>query len=101
MVSYFAGLFYTVRLFVYYKDTDAFDNPKRDILREQYAFMASRLWNIITVPGGTHADFWYYNDLYESGIIQDAMVSFKAYSISRSGYLSLLVLEESNPVEET
>ena len=53
MVSYFAGLFYTVRLFVYYKDTDAFDNPKRDILREQYALMASRLWNIITVPGGT------------------------------------------------
>lgn len=29
MVSYFAGLFYTVRLFVYYKDTDAFDNPKK------------------------------------------------------------------------
>lgn len=53
MVSYFAGLFYTVRLFVYYKDTDAFDNPKKDILREQYSFMASRLWNIITVPGGT------------------------------------------------
>ncbi|AQX85423.1 CopD family protein [Elizabethkingia sp. HX WHF] len=53
MVSYFAGLFYTVRLFVYYKDTDAFDNPKRDVLREQYSFMASRLWNIITVPGGT------------------------------------------------
>ncbi len=53
MVSYFAGLFYTVRLFVYYKDTDAFDNPKKDVLREQYSFMASRLWNIITVPGGT------------------------------------------------
>lgn len=50
MVSYFAGLFYLVRLFVYYKDTDEFENPKKNILREQYVYMARRLWNIITVP---------------------------------------------------
>lgn len=50
MVSYFAGLFYLVRLFVYYKDTDAFEDSKKAILREQYQFMASRLWKIITVP---------------------------------------------------
>lgn len=50
MVSYFAGLFYLVRIFVYYKDTDAFASPKKEILREQYVFMARRLWNIITVP---------------------------------------------------
>jgi putative membrane protein len=35
---------------VYYKDTDAFESPKKEILREQYVFMARRLWNIITVP---------------------------------------------------
>lgn len=52
MVSYFAGIFYLVRLFVYYKDTDAFEENKKQILREQYAFMAKRLWNIITVPAG-------------------------------------------------
>lgn len=50
MVSYFAGIFYLVRIFVYYKDTDNFDDPKKNILREQYVFMARRLWNIITVP---------------------------------------------------
>ena len=50
MVSYFAGLFYLVRLFVYYKDTDAFDEPKKSVLREQYAFMTKRLWNVITLP---------------------------------------------------
>ncbi len=50
MVSYFAGIFYLVRIFVYYKDTDAFPDPKKQILREQYVFMARRLWNIITVP---------------------------------------------------
>ena len=52
MVSYFAGIFYLVRIFVYYKDTDAFEEDKKRILREQYTFMARRLWNIITVPAG-------------------------------------------------
>lgn len=50
MVSYFAGIFYLVRLFVYYKDTDHFETTKKQILREQYLLMARRLWNIITVP---------------------------------------------------
>lgn len=50
MVSYFAGIFYLVRLFVYYKDTDQFDIYKKQILREQYIFMCRRLWNIIIVP---------------------------------------------------
>ena len=52
MVSYFAGIFYLVRLFVYYKDTDEFEENKKQVLREQYVFMARRLWNIITVPAG-------------------------------------------------
>ncbi|WP_142725578.1 CopD family protein [Chryseobacterium sp. ON_d1] len=52
MVSYFAGIFYLVRIFVYYKDTDEFPEEKKKILREQYTFMARRLWNIITVPAG-------------------------------------------------
>ena len=52
MVSYFAGIFYLVRLFVYYKDTDEFEENKKQVHREQYLFMARRLWNIITVPAG-------------------------------------------------
>lgn len=52
MVSYFAGIFYVIRLFVYYKDTDDFQEPKQNILRTQYAYMAKRLWNIIIVPAG-------------------------------------------------
>ena len=52
MVSYFSGNFYLVRLFVYYKDTDSFEDQKKQILRAQYIFMARRLWNIITVPAG-------------------------------------------------
>lgn len=52
MVSYFAGIFYLIRIFVYYKDTDNFTDTKKTILREQYVFMARRLWNIITLPAG-------------------------------------------------
>ncbi|MDL1913337.1 MAG: CopD family protein [Bergeyella sp.] len=52
MVSYFAGIFYLVRLFVYYKDTDGFSGPKKDILRSQYVFMIFRLWTIIVLPAG-------------------------------------------------
>ncbi|MGE4514868.1 MAG: CopD family protein [Chryseobacterium sp.] len=57
MVSYFAGIFYLVRIFVYYKDTDEFSEDKKKILREQYTFMARRLWNIITVPAGVIMTF--------------------------------------------
>lgn len=52
MVSYFAGIFYLVRLFVYYKDTDEFESYKQEVLRAQYTFMARRLWNIIIIPAG-------------------------------------------------
>ncbi|WP_120488910.1 CopD family protein [Bergeyella cardium] len=52
MVSYFAGIFYLVRLFVYYKDTEGFPQEKKTILREQYIYMLRRLWNIILAPAG-------------------------------------------------
>lgn len=50
VVSYFAGLFYMVRLFVY--DTEALElkNEKGNILHQQLIYMQERLWNIITLP---------------------------------------------------
>ena len=50
VVSYFAGLFYVVRLMIYHTDTQTMEEPKKSILAEQYKFMKSRLWNVITVP---------------------------------------------------
>ena len=50
VVSYFAGLFYIVRLMIYHNDTQSMEEPKKSILSEQYKYMKSRLWNIITVP---------------------------------------------------
>lgn len=50
VISYFAGIFYMVRLFVY--DTEALEknNQEGDILHKQLSYMQSRLWDIITVP---------------------------------------------------
>jgi protoporphyrinogen IX oxidase len=50
VVTWFAGLFYIVRLFIY--QTEALEKPEneRKILKPQLDLMASRLWYIITWP---------------------------------------------------
>ena len=50
MITWFAGLFYIPRLFVY--QIEAFDKPEPDksILGNQLKLMAKRLWFIITWP---------------------------------------------------
>ncbi|OYX08967.1 MAG: protoporphyrinogen IX oxidase, partial [Algoriphagus sp. 32-45-6] len=50
VVTWFAGLFYIVRLFIY--QTEALERPEseRNILKPQLDLMASRLWYIITWP---------------------------------------------------
>jgi len=49
-VSWFAGLFYLVRLFVYH--AEAFQRPEmeRKVLIDQYEIMEGRLYSIITTP---------------------------------------------------
>jgi putative membrane protein len=50
VVSWMAGLFYSVRLFIYH--TEANDKPEVEklILQREYAKITRRLFNIITVP---------------------------------------------------
>ena len=50
VVSYFAGIFYMVRLFIYHTEALEKEDPERSILHKQFSFMEERLWNIITVP---------------------------------------------------
>ena len=50
VVSYFAGIFYMVRLFIYHTEALEKEEPERSILHKQFSFMEERLWNIITVP---------------------------------------------------
>lgn len=50
VVTWFAGLFYIVRLFVYHAEAEDKPDPDKSILQEQYKIMESRLWKIITTP---------------------------------------------------
>lgn len=50
VVTWFAGLFYIVRLFIYQTEALAKDDPERTILSTQLAMMAKRLWFAITWP---------------------------------------------------
>ena len=50
VITWFAGLFYIVRLFVYQIEADDKPSPEREILTKQYKIMTYRLWYIITWP---------------------------------------------------
>lgn len=50
IVTWFAGLFYVVRLFIYNREAQDMDEPARGILHSQYGVMIKRLWTIITWP---------------------------------------------------
>ena len=50
MVSWFAGLFYTVRLFIYFSEADDTFKENASILKVQYQLMQRRLWYIIAWP---------------------------------------------------
>lgn len=50
VITWFAGLFYIVRLFVYQIEAHQKPSPDKEILGAQYKIMAKRLWYIITWP---------------------------------------------------
>lgn len=50
IVTWFAGLFYIARLFIYQTEALAKPEPEKSILSKQLALMANRLWYIITWP---------------------------------------------------
>lgn len=52
IVSWFAGLFYIGRLFIYHAEAFSKPEPARSVLVPQYALMERRLWLAITAPAG-------------------------------------------------
>ena len=50
VITWFAGLFYIVRLFVYHIEANNKPSPEKEILIKQYKLMSYRLWYIITWP---------------------------------------------------
>lgn len=50
VITWFAGLFYIVRLFIYHTEALAKSEPEKTILSNQLALMSKKLWYIITWP---------------------------------------------------
>jgi putative membrane protein len=50
IVTWFSGLFYIVRLFIYNTEANEKTEPERGILQKQFGIMISRLWLGITWP---------------------------------------------------
>jgi putative membrane protein len=50
MVSWFAGLFYIIRLFIYHTEAQEKAEEAKAILTSQFEIMEKRLWWIITTP---------------------------------------------------
>ena len=60
VVTWFAGLFYIVRLFVYHAEAQNKTEVEQKILIPQYQLMQYRLWYIITWPSAILASFFAY-----------------------------------------
>lgn len=50
VITWFAGLFYIPRLFIYHIEANQKPSPDREILSSQLKLMTKRLWYIITWP---------------------------------------------------
>lgn len=50
VVSWMAGLFYIVRLFIYHTEANERQESERLVLQRQFEVMEAKLWNIITTP---------------------------------------------------
>lgn len=58
VITWFAGLFYIPRLFVYHIEAIKKPDPERSILIRQFKIMSRRLWYIITWPSSVLATFF-------------------------------------------
>lgn len=67
IVTWFAGLFYMPRLFIYNVEANQKDETSRKVLQEQFGIMMKRLWYGITWPSAILTFVFGIWVLFESG----------------------------------
>ncbi len=78
ITTWFAGLFYIVRLFIYFKEAEEKPKAAQEVLIPQYALMIKRLWLIITWPSSILATgFAIYMLVLQSGWLQQGWMHIK------------------------
>ena len=87
VITWFAGLFYIVRLFIYQIEASHKPSPDKEILGDQLKIMANRLWYIITWPSAILTLIFAGTLLYlNSGLLQLPWMQVKL------GFIVLLYL---------
>jgi len=82
MVCWFAGLFYIVRLFVYYAEAQLKPEIEKTILSKQYQIMTDRLWYIITWPASILTVIFGLSLLYlNPGLLQQPWMHVKIFFV--------------------
>ncbi|PHR69040.1 MAG: protoporphyrinogen IX oxidase [Lutibacter sp.] len=66
VITWFSGLFYVVRLFIYHAEAESKTSPEKEILQKQYKLMTKRLWYIITWPSAILASIFAFWMLYQN-----------------------------------
>ena len=72
VVTWFAGLFYMPRLFVYLVEAHEKSSPDREILGKQLGLMAKRLWKIIIAPSAVLCSLFAFWMLHKLPSLLDA-----------------------------
>lgn len=65
-ITWFSGLFYIVRLFIYHAEAEKKPLPEKNILQKQFKLMSKRLWYIITWPSAILASIFAFWMLYQN-----------------------------------
>jgi len=86
IVTWFSGLFYIVRLFVYHAEANARPEPDRSILMAQFQIMIRRLWFGITWPSAVLTLVLGPTVLYLYGQIDSWMWAKLAFVFGLYGY---------------
>ena len=87
VVTWFAGLFYIVRLFIYHTEANDKPSPDKEILQTQYKLMSKRLWYIITWPSCILTLFfgvWM--------VIENVNLLSNSWMLIKLGFVGLLIL---------
>ena len=87
VITWFAGLFYIPRLFVYQIEAYHKPSPDKEILGKQLKLMAKRLWYIITWPSAILATFFAIWLL----VLQPIWLT-EPWMIVKLGFVALLIL---------
>lgn len=87
VITWFAGLFYIPRLFVYQIEAFHKPSPEKEILGKQLKLMAKRLWFIIAWPSAILATFFAVWLL----ILNPVLIEFSWMQV-KLGFVALLII---------